>query len=471
VNPPNLRFPAAAFAALSLFLFAAPARASLSDHPQPAKLDSAPPATATPATSTPAADPLPPPSPAPAAPPAAPAIPATTKARASAKTDPATGAAGKTASAAEREDILSLARKGLLDSAFAKCKTAFAAHPNDAFLLLMMGKLSPGGKESAEYFKQAIKAGGPSPEAEESQFRLGQFHYAAGKYYLAIPFFRDYLKLFPNGDWQEPAHYWMGNACMSLAQGRPDKVAYLDSGAVWFQKLLDRSKPEDYYYPLALEGLAKAKAAKGDREGAWLAARTALDKAPEEEQSPLLLLAAQLRQGIDREEEKGLMARLMSHYPQSPEARYLRKLNSGVDTAKWKAGSGLPRPALPPAKDSLSAIPRPADSAKPSGVPPVLPLKPVPAATIPAATTPAQAAGKNYTLQLGAFSQAANAQAMMANVAKFGLNPDLVESTHAGKRIYQVRLGRFATVEEAAEYAKVYLKPHQLISQPVQSAP
>ena len=253
-----------------------------------------------------------------------------------------------------REEITSLARKGLLDSAYGLAANALDSAPDDPFLLLMMGKLSPGGKESSEYFKKAIKTGGNSAEAEESLFRLGQFHYATGKYYLAIPFFRDYLRLFPKGDWKEPAAYWMGNACLSLAQGRTDRAAYLDSGAAWFQKLLDRTRPDDYYHPLALEGLAKAKAYKGDREGAWQAAKTALAIAPEEEQSPLLLLAAQLRQGVDRNDEKAFMAQLVGRYPQSPEARYLRKLNSGLDTAKWKSGSGLPRPASAAARDSLT---------------------------------------------------------------------------------------------------------------------
>jgi cell division protein FtsN len=378
----------------------------------------------------------------------------------------------------DREAILDLARKGLLDSAFAACKAALAGNPEDPFLLLMMGKLGTDGKQSAAYFKKAVQYGGASPEAGESLFRLGQFNYAAGHYHTAIPYFRDYLRQFPKGDWREPAHYWMGNACLSLAQGRSDKAAYLDSGAVWFQKLLDASKPEDYYYPLALEGLAKAKAAKGDREGAWKAAQSALEKAPEEEQSPLLLLSAQLRQGVDRDEEKNLMARLISLYPQSPEARYLRKLNAKADTSKWKSGSGLLRPAIPAALDTLAPAAAPATAPSP----PLSASKPPAAApkgqdSIRKATDfPALPKGpgdgaKPYALQLGAFSQAANAQAMMAGLAKAGFSPELVESMRGGKKLYQVRLGRFATSEEASEYARTALKPKQFLSQPVLVAP
>jgi cell division protein FtsN len=471
VKTPTPRLSAAATAALlsaSILSGTSNLNASLAEHPVPVKLQ----ATQVPApgpkqAQAPAASPsqLPaaplPPSPAQQAP--APVVPPP------ARTPPAkTEKPGAPARHAfVRDEITALARKGLLDSAHALARSALETDPANPFLLLMLGKLSPGGRESSEYFKKAISAAPASPEAEESHFRLGQFHYAAGKYHLAIPNFRDYLRLFPAGDWKEPAHYWMGNACLSLAKSRPDRTNYLDSGAVWFQRLLDKSRPDDYYHPLALEGLAKAKAAKGDREGAWQAARTALDKAPEEVRSPLLLLAAQLRQGVNREEEKAMMARLVGQYPQSPEARYLRKLNSGVDTSRWKSGSGLPRPAVPPAKDSLAfALPKAPDSAKaaaaaPSGIP----------AGTPALPVSGKPGEKGITLQLGAFSQASNAQAMMANLAKLGFTAELLESNRAGKRIYQVRLGRFATPEEAYEYARVNLKPRRFLSQPVPVAP
>lgn len=437
MKSPTLRLSAAASAALfSALLFIPPrsALASLATPPESSALEALPP-------------------PAPPAPPSVPTAPApAAPARKTAppKPDPAPRAA------AGRDDILNLARRGMLDSAAALCKQALAADPDNAFLLLMMGKLTQDGKESAEYFKKASKLGGATPEAEESLFRLGQFHYAAGKYYLAIPCFRDYLNRFPAGDWKQPAHYWMGNACLSLAQGRPDKAAYFDSGAVWFQRMVDQSKPDEYYYPLALEGLAKVKAAKGDRGGAWQAARMAMDKAPEEEQGPLLLLAAQLRQGVDRAEEKNLMSRLLNRYPQSPEARYLRKLNAGVDTARWKSGSGLPRPVPQIPKDSLGIAAAPGD-ANPEPKAPVTPVLPAPAGS----------GEKGYTLQLGAFSQAANAQAMMAGLAKAGFAPEQVESSHGGKRIFQVRLGRFPNAEAAAEYARINLKPRKFLSQPV----
>jgi TolA-binding protein len=365
--------------------------------------------------------------------------------------------------------IVKLAREGQLDTARALALKALAASPDAPALLLLLGKLAPSGKEAADYFKRAIQAAPASATAEEAYFRLGLYTYATGKYYLAIPNFRDYLTRFPQGEWRDPALYWMGNACLALARSRNDKAAYLDSGEAWFGKLLEATKPGDYYRPLALEGLAKAKAGKGDREGAWQQVQAALEKAPEEEKPPLLLLAAQTRQGTDRAGEKSLLAQLVARYPQSPEARYLRKLNAGADTSRWKSGSGFPRaPSPSPAPDSAAV-------ASQGNV------KATEALALP---SPGDAGGKPFTLQCGAFTQAANAEAMMKALGKLGLSPETVERDHGsgsqpdtavpfrgGKRIYLVRVGRFATIEEAEAFARDRLKPQRVISQPVPVAP
>lgn len=426
-------------------LFAvASASASLADHPAPP-----------PAVPPPAALPPPAAAPAPAARPA--------NAPASATSPQLSG---------ERDAILALARNGMLDSAHSLCLQALARKPDDAFLLLMIGKLGSSGKESAEAFKKAAKAGGHGPEAEESLFRLGQYTYATGKYHLAIPFFRDYLREYPDGDWKQPTLYWIGNASLALSGSRPDRTNYLDSAAAWFVRLLADTKPADYYHPLALEGIAKAKAAKGDREGAWRTVLSALDKAPEEERPALLLLAAQVRQGVDRGTEKSLMMQLTSKYPQSPETRYLRKLNGSADTSKWKSGSGLPRAEALAKDTSATAM----ASAKSDSVKAAtafdLPKAPAHAPAAQATVEkPAPAPGLPYTLQCGAFTQAANAQAMMASLARLALSPELVERERGGKRIYQVRVGRFASVADADAFARANLKPQRVLSQPVPVAP
>ena len=342
----------------------------------------------------------------------------------------------------DHEEIRALARKGLLDSALRLSLKALELDSNDLFAMFMAAKLCPEGKSSGAYFQKVIKTGGNGPEAEESYFRLGQYSYAAGKYPSAIPFFRDYLKRFPSGDWIDPARYWMGNACLSLAQSKPDKRAYFDSAFAYFQQLSLGQKTDGYYLPLALEGQAKAKAGQGDREGAWKAAQAALENAPEEERAALLLLSAQLRQGVDAKEEQKLIDTLVAKYPQSPEARYLTKLNVGIPASHWKSGSTFPKGTPAALKDTIVVTPPPHPG-------PVM----------------------EFTLQLGAFSQSPNAKAMIHKVTKLGFAPELVESNRNGKPIFQIRLGRFATPEDASEYARKNLKPHELLSQPVPLTP
>lgn len=359
-------------------------------------------------------------------------------------------AAGKSGSgAARRETIRSLARRGHFDSALALCRQALESDSGDGFARFMAGKLSLAGKASAEHFLGVLESGKTGPEAEESRFRLGQFHYAAGKYHLAIPCFREYIRLHPRGDWQEPALYWMGRACLALAQSRADRAAYLDSGLVYFQRLRDLEPPDRYYHALALEGIAKTRLAQGDREGARQAAQGALDKAPEDERAAILLLAAQLRRDVDREEERRLLRKLAEEHPLSPEVRHLRRLNGSPDPSRWRAPAP-PGPLLPP--DSARTRPQ-----APAGVPSTLP----PSVAAPAGAPP------RYTLQLGAFAQAANARSLMAEVAKLGFAPELSEASRGGKAIYQVRLGRFATAEEAQAFAGANLKPRKILFQAV----
>ena len=355
--------------------------------------------------------------------------------------------------------ILALVRKGLFDSALALCRRALEADGSDAFAAFMAAKLSPSGRESSEFFSKAQRLSPDSPEAEESLFRLGQYHYAAGKYHLAIPCFRDYLRLFPLGDWIDPAHYWMGNACLAFVQARPEKADYLDTGAVYLQRMLDGIKSDNYYRSLALEGIAKIKAAKGDREGARASALSALEIAPEDEKASILLLAAQMRPGS---EGKEYLRTLLSRYPQSPEVGYLRRLNAGKDPSQWRPGAG---PSGNNAAASGAAPVERATSARtPEARPPALPAPvqpPVPVS--PPAAVDAPPGG--FTLQLGAFSQMANAQSLAAELRKLGLEPEISESMRAGKPFFQVRMGRFSTSEEARAFGVATLKPRGVLFQ------
>jgi tetratricopeptide (TPR) repeat protein len=343
------------------------------------------------------------------------------------------------------EEIRRLARRGMLDSAYALCRQAMASGEDDPSMRFLSAKLAPEGKVSAGHFKDLVEAGRSGTEKEESLFRLGQYYYAAGRYHLAIPAFRDYVRNHPKGDWKEPAHYWMGSACLAFVQTRPEKSDYLDTGLVYFRSLLEQTPAHHYYHPLALEGIAKIKVARGEWREAWDAAQGALVKAPEDERASILLLAAQLGRSLDRGEETRLVSRLVNEHPASPEVRYLRKLNGAAKPGDWRA------PALPGAPPEASATVDGIEQEQGSMI----------------QITADRDSKDGYTLQLGAFAQPDNARGLVSDLAKHGFKPEVKEAERGDRRLYQVRLGRFATVEEALEFARTNLQPRKLASQPV----
>jgi cell division septation protein DedD len=367
---------------------------------------------------------------------------------------------GKSGAGSRLEEIRRLARRGLLDSAYARCRQAMASGEDGPSMRFLAAKLAPEGKVSAGHFKDLVEAGRSGPEKEESLFRLGQYYYAAGRYHLAIPSFRDYVRNHPKGDWKEPAHYWMGSACLAFAQTRPEKSDYLDTGLVYFRRLLDQTPSHHYYHPLALEGIAKIKVARGEWREAWEAAQAALVKAPEDERASILLLAAQLGRSMDRQEESRLVSRLAAEHPASPEVRHLRKLNGNANPRDWRAPAlpGAPTEAAP-AADGGRTEEKPATEKAD--------LSPEATATKVEAHPKTGAGGETFTLQLGAFSQPDNARGLVADLARLGFKPEVKEAERGDRRLYQVRLGRFATVEEALEFSRLNLLPRKLPSQPV----
>lgn len=343
------------------------------------------------------------------------------------------------------EEIRRLARRGQLDSAYALCRQAMASGEDGPSMRFLAAKLAPEGKVSAGHFKDLSEAGRSGAEKEESLFRLGQYYYAAGRYHLAIPSFRDYIRNHPKGDWMEPAHYWMGSACLAFVHTRPEKSDYLDTGLVYFRRLLEQTPSHHYYHPLALEGIAKIKVARGEWKEAWEAAQGALVKAPEDERASILLLAAQLGRSVDRGEETRLLSRLVREHPASPEVRYLRKLNGGAKPGEWRAPAFAGAPAEAPGQPEAEKEGK----------------------SIPARAAAAEESKDGYTLQLGAFALSDNARGLVSDLAKHGFKPEVKEAERGDRKLYQVRLGRFASVEEASEYARTHLQPRDILARPV----
>ncbi len=327
--------------------------------------------------------------------------------------------------------ILALAQQGQLDSARTLSEVAYKKNPADDFAALMLGKLNPDGKASAEQLKKIALSTSKSSATQESFYRLGQFYYAIGKYNLAIPYFRDYLKLFPQGDWQEPATYWMGNACLFLAQTQKNRSSYLDSGVVYLQKLLSSLKSDAYYFPLAWECIAKIKKAQGQSDQALSAWQKAIDKAPQEELSALLLFGMQIQRSADSAIVQKLSQRIQEEFPNSLEAKTLAQSSRVIFGIKKELS--VANPKSKPSKEMKNDI-------------------------LPTA---------NIILQLGVFSQKANAENLRLILTKNSLNSILKEEIRDGKKMYFVYLGQFSNEDAALEFAHTRLKPLGIMAQPI----
>lgn len=138
-----------------------------------------------------------------------------------------------------------------------------------------------------------------------------------------------------------------------------------------------------------------------------------------------------------------------------------------------------PAPPVDPARapTALPGLPPPPEEAAPAEAAPVSPAarapaappatesKPAPAraeAEKPAAKPRSAASGDEYVVQLGAFSNAANAKALQKKLQenKFNAYTELIKSS-GGERT-RVRVGPYPT-REAAEKARTQLKARKLV--------
>jgi DedD protein len=150
----------------------------------------------------------------------------------------------------------------------------------------------------------------------------------------------------------------------------------------------------------------------------------------------------------------------------SPPPRAVKSETSAVkpfDAPKIFAAAKPSAPATKPVETTPKAL----ETTKPSEIakPPLISAKPSPTITTSAPTTPsvdstpptlsesraANAGGSSYTIQVAAYNDRAQADALAARLAKRGVNADVVSaSTPSGIR-YRVRIGAYPTRQAARE--------------------
>lgn len=335
-----------------------------------------------------------------------------------------------------RETVAELAGRGLLDSAYqsvvsADSSNAHTTPANEKALLL--GKLSLRGDASAKALTTLKAQGKKSPEQAEALYLLGQYQYAAGRYHLAIPEFREYLRRYPQGEDADRAAYWMGNACLHLALTHPDRSAYLDTGLAYLARMPALSQPGAYYAALAAECAARIWLAKGETAAADSVLSQAMQQAPDEEMPALLLLRALWLRTQNQPYEKAI-ATLKSDFPQSPEMEYVQRLKGKLPKAASISGPSSPTDAA-------------VSSAKP-------------AIAVQQATL-----DSTYTLQIGSFAQRENAETLVSQLNRKGIKAEIETQRRGQQTLNVVMVGRFANADQAEAQGLSLLKPLKVMYQ------
>lgn len=321
-----------------------------------------------------------------------------------------------------RREVGALAAQGRLDEAQALV-VRYGDDIPATWRAMFSGKLELDGEASAKGYAGAGVDSAPEQMRGEAVYRIGQYHYAAGRYNLAIPQFRQYLAGHPDGPWAEAAAYWMAYSCLQFARSRPDRIAYLDTAESYLNALEAKGR-DTYYWPLARAAHARVSLERGDTSRAAPALRDARASVPPEEAAGVLLLSLQAQPAAP--EAAGWEDSLRWDYSLSPEARSLP--GSGA-----RAATPIPQ-----------VVPRPeAPVAKPE---------------------PSPARG-GFSLQLGAFAQRENAERLSAELASRKIGARIVPLATGGKTLYRVLAGNYPDAETAQREGKKLGYPFRVVEE------
>ncbi len=312
-----------------------------------------------------------------------------------------------------RREVGNLAAQGRLEQALGLVARHAADMP-PAWRSMFSGKLELDGEISAQGYAGAADESAPEQMRGEAVFRIGQHHYAAGRYNLAIPQFRLYLARHPDGAWAEASAYWMAHACLQYARERAGREAYLDTAEAYLGRIEARGR-DGYYWPLARAMRARVLLERGDSAGAARALRDARGAAPAEETPAVLLLSLQAQ-------------------PSAPEA------TAWEDSLRW---------AYPLSPEARS-LARPAPVAAPTPMPQAVPDPELP---------PPQLAG-GFTLQIGAFAQSENAERLREELASKRIRARISPVTISGRVLYRVLAGNYPDAETARREGTRLLSGH-----------
>lgn len=273
------------------------------------------------------------------------------------------------------------------------------------------------------------------PRAVDAALRSGQYLYATGAHERAAGYFHD-LTRSKDPRVRSEGSLWLGHTLLALGEvGQAREAFHAAAEATAFFVPARLGEGDTYRAESKLEeALRRYESATRDRESPWRAAA--------------LFKCALAARDLDRlDDAREFVEELSREYPLSAEA-----------------AAAL---ALVPAEDPGPPAPAPGGMA------------PAPGDSAPAAESTAVAAGEAaafYSVQVGAFSERANAARLHEEIGDRGfpesrIVPGPGGDEAAGGVLYYVRFGRYATRGEAAAAGRDHAGPAGLSFQVMAEGP
>jgi TolA-binding protein len=310
------------------------------------------------------------------------------------------------------DEAIGLYQKGQYQEALEKFRTLLAEENNyEPNVLYYLGKLEPDADKSLEYRRKFLSLYDQHPMADEVLYQVAQYNFALGYYLTAAKDYQRLLRAYPKSDLAAEGLYWLASSKLAIGAA--------DSAKFYFQRLMDQyvSSPMLSWAEL---GLVDAYFLLQDFPQALARCRAFLDTHPRSSLLPMALFRlAEIHEALEqREQAKEVFEQLVNEYPKTYQGEQAR---SQLTEWGW-AGKQQEKLEVEPGK---------------------------------------------YTVQVGAFSERANAINLQNQLHSAGYQVEVVKKAGRHRSLYLVWVGSYESRQEAERQAQLLEKqrglPYQII--------
>jgi TolA-binding protein len=309
------------------------------------------------------------------------------------------------------EEAIGLYQNGHLQEAQERFQILLTEDPQGAEALYYLGKIEVDADKSLEYRQKFLSLHPDHPKAAEVLYGVAQYNFALGYYLTAARDYQKLLRTYPDSDLATESLYWLASS--KLAIGAPDSARF------YFHRLLD-DYGESPMVPWAELGLVDALFMAQGFSLARAQCRVFLEAHPQSTLLPVALFRfAEIHEALgEREAAQGILRQLVDDYPDTYQGDQARR-----QLTEW--GELIGKSEEPEVQEG------------------------------------------GYTVQVGAFSNRANALNLETQLRTEGYQVEVVKKAGQHRSLYLVWVGLYGSREEALREAQLLEKqrglPYQII--------